>query len=57
MWAWAEIGAINNAFWAACGFNALTFVVGQTIVCYGLGTILLRALPKIDSLKPMIHKR
>ena len=57
MWAWAEIGAINGAFWAALGFNALTFAVGQTVVCYGLGTVLLRVLPKIGSLKPMIRKR
>lgn len=57
MWAWTEIGAINGAFWTACGFHALTFAVGEAIACYVLGTILLRALPKIDSLKPMIHKR
>ena len=57
MWAWAEVGAVNGAFWAACGFNAVTFLVGQTAVCYGLGTVLLRVLPRIDSLKPMLKKR
>lgn len=57
MWAWAEIGAVSGAFWAACGFHALTFAVGEVVVCYVLGTILLRTLPKIDSLKPMIRRR
>ena len=57
MWAWAEMGAVNSAFWAACGFRALTFAVGEVVACYGLGTILLRALPRIDSLKPMIRKK
>ena len=36
LWAWAETG----------GFNALTFVAGEAAVCCGLGTLLLRALPK-----------
>ena len=57
MWAWAEIGAVNGAFWTACGFHAITFVVGEVVACYVLGTILLRALPRIDSLQPMIRKR
>jgi uncharacterized membrane protein len=46
MWAWAEVGAVNTAFWASCGFNALTFIVGEVIACYVLGTLLLKALPK-----------
>ena len=46
MWAWAEVGAVNGAFWAACGFNALTFAVGEIVACYGLGTLLLKILPK-----------
>ena len=57
MWAWAEIGAVNGAFWTACAFNAITFVVGEAVACYGLGTILLKALPKIEPLRPMIRKR
>jgi hypothetical protein len=28
------------------GFNAVTFVVGEAIACYVLGTLLLKALPK-----------
>ena len=46
MWAWAEVGAVNGAFWAACGFNAFTFAVGETVACYGLGTLLLKGLPR-----------
>ena len=57
MWAWAEISGVNGAFWAACGFNAITFAVGEIVACYGLGTILLRVLPKIEPLRPMIRKR
>lgn len=50
MWAWAEVGSFEGAFWLACGFNAITFVIGEAVACYGLGTILLRALPKIPGL-------
>ena len=53
MWAWAEVGAVNSAFWLACGWNAVTFVVGEALVCYGLGTLLLRALPRIGYLRPI----
>lgn len=53
MWAWAEVGAVNAAFWMACGFNAVTFIVGEALVCYVLGTLLLKALPRIGYLKPI----
>jgi uncharacterized membrane protein len=46
IWAWTEVGAVNSAFWAAVGFNAVTFIVGEAIACYVLGTLLLKALPK-----------
>lgn len=52
MWAWAEVGALNGAFWAALGWNAVTFAVGEAITCYVLGTILLKVLPVIPALKP-----
>jgi uncharacterized membrane protein len=55
IWAWSEVGAINDAFWAACGFNALTFIPGEAIACYVLGTILLKALPKIGYFRPMLR--
>lgn len=55
MWAWAETGGFGGAFWAACGFNAVTFVVGEAAVCYILGTILLKAMPKIRYFRPMLR--
>jgi uncharacterized membrane protein len=55
MWAWAEVGSFGGAFWVACGFNAVTFVIGEALACYGLGTILLRTLPKIPNL-PIKHR-
>ncbi len=57
MWSWAQVGTINSAFWAACGYNAATFALGEILACYVLGTILLIALPKISSLKRMIPAR
>ncbi|MFQ9918970.1 MAG: QueT transporter family protein [Flavonifractor plautii] len=33
MWAWAEAGAINGAFWAAYGLNLWTFVAGEAVAC------------------------
>ena len=54
MWAWAETGAVNAAFWAAYGLNLWTFVAGEAVACYVLGTVLLRALPKVKYFRPMI---
>lgn len=56
MWAWAEAGALNGAFWAAYGFNMWTFVVGEAVACYVLGTVLLKALPKIKYLRGMMPR-
>ena len=53
MWAWAETGAIGSAFWIACGYNAITFAVGEALACYVLGTLLLKALPKIPYFQKM----
>ena len=55
MWAWAEVGAVNTAFWVACGWNALTFLPAEALVCYALGTPLLKLLPKISVLKPALR--
>lgn len=52
MWAWAQVGSFSGAFWGAVGFNALTFAAGEIVACYGLGSILLKALPKIPALRP-----
>ena len=54
MWAWAEAGAVNGAFWAAYWFNLWTFVAGEAVACYVLGTVLLKALPKVKFFRPMI---
>lgn len=56
MWAWAEAGAVNAAFWTACAFNALTFILGEGLACYVLGTPLLKLLPKISALKPALRR-
>ena len=56
MWAWAEVGAVNSAFWMACGWHAVTFLIGETLVCYVLGTLLLKALPQIGYLKPIARQ-
>ena len=53
MWAWAETGGISSAFWIACGYNAITFAVGEALACYVLGTLLLKALPKIPYFRKM----
>ena len=50
MWAWTQLGGFAEGFWGAWTYNALTFVIGEVIACYGLGTILLRVLPKIPNL-------
>lgn len=54
MWAWTEVGTVNAAFWAACGFHALTFAAGEIIACCVLGTLLLKTLPRNAYLRRMI---
>ena len=53
IWAWTDVGAVNAAFWLAYGWNALTFIPGEALVCYVLGTLLLKELPQISYLKPI----
>lgn len=50
MWAWAQIGGFTEVFWGAWIYNAVTFLIGEVPVCYVLGTILLKTLPKIPGL-------
>ncbi len=57
IWAWTEVGAVNPAFWAACGFNAGTFIPGEALACYVLGTLLLFALPKVPVLRSYTQKQ
>ena len=56
MWAWTDVGAVNAAFWLAYGWNALTFIPGEALACYVLGTLLLEALPNIGYLKPIARR-
>ena len=51
MWAWTDIGAVNTAFWMVCGYNAVTFIPTEAAVCYVLGTLLLKLLPRVGVLK------
>ena len=55
MLAWAETGSLSGAFWSALGLNALSFIVGEAVVCYVLGTLLLRLLPQVNGLQPMLR--
>ena len=56
MWAWAKIEAVNSAFWMDWGWNVVTFIIGEALVCYVLGTLLLKALPQIGYLKPIARR-
>ncbi len=56
MWAWTDTGAVNTAFWAACGWNAVKFIPAEALVCYVLGTPLLKLLPQISVLKPVLRQ-
>ena len=55
MWAWTEVGGFGAGFWGAWAYNAVTFVIGEVVACYGLGTILLKVLPKIPNLPIRKH--
>lgn len=52
MWAWAKAGAFNQVFLISLGWNAATFVLTESVVCYVLGTLLLKALPILPGLRP-----
>ena len=56
MWAWTDVGAVNTAFWLAYGYSALTFIPAEALVCYVLGTALLKALPQVGCLKPIARR-
>ncbi len=57
VWAWAETGGFGPAFRTALGLNALTFAAGETVACYVLGTLLMRALQRIRPLRPLMRSR
>lgn len=47
IWAWAEVGGLGGAFWRVWAFNSVTFILGEAAACWGLGTVLLKVLPRI----------
>lgn len=49
MIAWYEAG-FGPGFWTMFGWNAITVAIGETIACYGLGSLLLSALEKLPQL-------
>lgn len=49
MLTWYEVG-FGAGFWSLFAFNALTVAVGETIACYGLGLLLLKALSRTPGL-------
>ena len=55
IWAWTYVGAVNGAFWANWAWNCLTFAIGEAVVCYVLGTLLLNALPRIPYFRPILR--
>lgn len=42
-------------FWAAYALNAFTVGLGELIACYGLGSALLAALPRVSPLKGVLR--
>ncbi|MBE6939798.1 MAG: QueT transporter family protein [Ruminococcaceae bacterium] len=44
--AWQQAGS-GSAFWAAFAWNGFTVALGEAVVCYLLGLLLLRLLPRI----------
>ena len=47
--------ALNTAFWMAYGFNAVTFLPGEALACWVLGTLLLKALSQVEFLRPSMR--
>ena len=50
MIAWYEVG-FTEAFWGMFAFNALTVGIGETIACYGLGLLLIKALARTPAFR------
>lgn len=51
--AWMEAGG-TAAFWAVYAYNGLTVAAGEAVACYILGSIILKAVPKIAPLRELI---
>ena len=55
MIAWYEVG-FTAGFWQVFALNALWVGLGEAVVCYLLGMILLRELPKARLLRRFMHR-
>ena len=53
-WSAAQEGA---AFWPAYAMNALTVGLGEAAACFILGNLLLRALPRVPSLRSRMARQ
>lgn len=51
--AWMQVG-FGPGFWTAFGVNAVSVGFGQMVACYGLGMLLLAALPRISFFRTLI---
>ena len=56
MIAWYETG-FGPGFWPMFAFHGITVALGEVLACYGLGTLLLSALPQIPLFREMIPTR
>lgn len=52
-----EQTGLSAAFWPAYAYNAFTVGLGEAVVCYVLGSILLAVLAKIPVLRPVMAER
>lgn len=48
--AWQQSGSMET-FWPAFTLNALSVALGEAVVCFGLGLLLLRAVEKSNALR------
>ena len=54
---WAEANGFTAAFPIAWAWNGFTVGLGELVVCYALGLLLLELLPKVRTLRDMIPEK
>ena len=55
--AWYQAGGFGPASWPAYAFYAFTVGFGELLACYVLGSVLIRALPRISFFRAYISQR
>lgn len=55
MLAWYETG-FGSGFWPAFALNGLGVALGELVICYGLGLLLLRELPRLSYFRERIER-